>query len=258
MVQLELAYTTPTLTDPFTLDSQGVQINKALSEARFVFPSWRIVTAYSTVYHVHRALCDMCGVTYRATEHEAPLRAFKSTKLDPALDVLVGFPFNVRYGPNMRMKKGWTYKDFLPEQKGHLMYGYARHPRPPHYGFTNVLSRLTAEFRRSWAKGSQHKKHQYYMLPDLLAEFRNWVNYADIDSMVALRGEGFRSFLDQDLHTLIYFYCGIAELAALAAFGADWLLRAATERVSRNVCIEGGFPGSFGSTAPIRFAAIDL
>ena len=57
------------------------------------------------------------------------------------------------------------------------------------------------------------------MLADLLNAFRTWVNYVEIESMIALKGIGFRTYLDLDLTTVVYFYCALVELAGALDFG---------------------------------------
>lgn len=68
-----------------------------------------------------------------------------------------------------------------------------------------------------------------HMLPNHLSDLRIWANYVEIDSFVALRESGFRACLDQYLHTITFFYAGIAEIGALAILGAERTLRIRTD-----------------------------
>jgi len=231
----ELAFHTPSLVDPFTLDSRGVSINVSASQLRLAFPSWRIVNAYYVVYHSYRALCEVLGAPYRPVEHESPLRAFKATKLALSIDVLFCFPFDLRYRNDL--PRSQRLRSLL-KQKPYLNYRYADHPRPPHYPFCSVLRRVVADFRGRWQRWSIGKQKQPYMIADLLHDFRNWVNYVDIDNVVALKGEGYRGFLDLDLSTIVYFHAGMTELAALAALGPEWLVEVANSFHERFVLKE--------------------
>jgi hypothetical protein len=215
----ELAYVTPNLLDPFWLGYKGVETNVDICAERFVFPSWKITQAYYAIYHAYRALCDLVGAPYRIEEHRSPLKTFKASKLSPALRTFFCFPFSIRYGLPTRRRK---YSLFVPREKDYLKYKYAVHPRPPRRHFSEILQRVVCEFRRRWSGWSQNRQaHDVYMLPDLLHDFRNWVNYVDISNMVALKGQGFRAYLDLDLHTLIFFHAAMVELVALAVLGPD-------------------------------------
>jgi hypothetical protein len=221
----ELAYTTPQLTNPFLLDSRGVAVNSSDSDTRFVFPSWRIVIAYYTIYHANRSLCEILGISYRAQEHDSPLRALKAAKLQPAISCLFSFPFNLRY---CREVAGLKLVSFL-DPKEYLNFKYASHPRPPHHSFGGVLQHVVTDFRRRWQKWSKGRQSQPFMLPDLLNSFRTWVNYVEIESMIALKGVGFRAYLDLDLTTIVYFYCALVELAGLSILGPDRMIATALD-----------------------------
>jgi len=64
-----------------------------------------------------------------------------------------------------------------------------------------------------------------YTLFDWLHDFRVWANYLDIDNMLSLWGQGYKTFLDQNLSTLLFFIGGIAEIAMIAVLGPDTYLR---------------------------------
>src|SRR5258708_2424452 len=63
-----------------------------------------LVAARDRLLHcvLPRALCDVLGTPYRGQEHEMPFRAFKATKPQPAVEVLLGFLFNLRFGQERR------------------------------------------------------------------------------------------------------------------------------------------------------------
>lgn len=214
----ELAFASPQLTDPLILDSQGVTANYGASAERLTFASWRIAEAYYTVYHAIQALLELRGTPYRREQHEATHRAFKGSALGPLTGTLFGFPFHLAGEPG---GVSWGL-EALPEDTQYLRHQYASHPRyrtwpggPGGQSFEETARALLATF-------SQHARDAgpaVYMLPDLLSDLRIWANYVEIDSLVALRASGFRAYLDQDLHILVFCYAGIAEIGALAVLG---------------------------------------
>jgi hypothetical protein len=85
-----------------------------------------------------------------------------------------------------------------------------------------TFERTVRSFQRALAdRAKKRSNSQSYMLFDLLHDLRNWGNYVDIDNMVALRSSGFRAYLDQDLHIIVFFFSAIAELTAIALLGAE-------------------------------------
>jgi len=219
----ELAFCYPPVEDPFLLTPAAVNTNSEASYERLQFPSWRITKAYYTVYHSIRALCDICGVSYRRKEHISPLKTLNATKLAPLSRVVIAFPFSLGYGAKA---KGTRYVSYLSKPKPHLAYKYANHPRPPHESFDRTLEGFIGHLRRGWLSWPPSKRlSQQYMLPDLLRDFRNWVNYVDIGNMLSLYGPGYRGYLDMNLRIVVFFYVAIVELVAIAVFGPKEVIK---------------------------------
>ena len=59
------------------------------------------------------------------------------------------------------------------------------------------------------------------MLFDYLHDFRIWANYLDIDNLLSLWGSGYKTFIDQNLATLLFFIGGITEIGYLSVFGEE-------------------------------------
>lgn len=228
----ELAFCTPPLVDPLLLDAKGVQINIEASTTRLMFPSWKITQAYYTVYHALRTLVDLRGVPYHKQRHTASARAFKSAMLAPASRGLLAFPFTLVAAT--ANDPAWSLSR-LPADKAYLRFNYADHPRyrrnssywgQPGQSFEDTVGLFTGALAE---RASARADGEVYMLPDLLRDLRNWGSYVDIDNMIALKGSGFRAYLDQDLHTVAFFYAALAELAAIALCGPDVVVGTATE-----------------------------
>ena len=222
----ELAYGTPSMSDPLILCAKGIKTNLESSRVRFAFPSWKVIQAYYSIYYSYRALCELTGVQYRAEEHGAPLRAFKSTKFQPASKCLIGFPFSIQITSNTR-----SAKRFEPiSRKPHLQYQYCNHRRPPNLSVRSILKRVYRVFsdtRSNW--GPNRQNSEAFNLADFLYHFRTWVNYIDIHSMIQLKSEGYRSYLDQNLAVLVFFHAAFVELAAIAIFGVEDVLAWASD-----------------------------
>ena len=214
----ELSYCHPLVRDRFNLNHLGIRENLEKSSSRFIFPSWKILQAYYAVYHSIRAMCEIMGVQYNPKQHAAPLIAFKNSKLSPASKVLYRYPFSLFYGKAAKYKK---LEFYIPNIKDYFRFNYSNHPRPPHYNYTQCLTRVIDDYKEGW-KGYSVKQRQVntYMLPDLLYDFRVWANYIDIDNIIALKSKGYRSYLDSDLYTILFFHSAFVEISSIAILGA--------------------------------------
>jgi excisionase family DNA binding protein len=67
----ELAFSYPQRPSALGLSFSDVSANNEASAARFTFPSWRITTAYYSVYFYLRALTRLKQPTFRLAEHKA-------------------------------------------------------------------------------------------------------------------------------------------------------------------------------------------
>jgi len=73
-------------------------------------------------------------------------------------------------------------------------------------------------------KSKSQKKPRLYSLFDYLHDFRIWANYLDIDNLLNLWGAGYKSFIDQNLSTILFLIGGIVEICYLSVFGSEQYL----------------------------------
>ena len=151
------------------------------------------------------------------------------------------WPLNIRHEPGLRV-----YRRSLPIQRhAHLRHGYAKHPRSPHRTPLESYEYLRAAFR---TRAERRATPGVYTIVDFLYEFRVWANYQDVDTVLALWGPGYRSFIDMNLSVLVFFIGGCVELAFASTQGqtaySTELQRIYDSFVSRDDTLRGEFPNS--------------
>jgi excisionase family DNA binding protein len=209
----ELAYCTPTRPSTLGLGFADVQANMDVSGSRFAFPSWPIIKAYYAAYFFLRSIALQKQPALRLEEHGAAVRVFKHNVVGAIDSVLWCFPLNIMHSPGHPT----VNKAVLEQRFPHWRFAFARHPREPHPSPAECVKRLGNVLRR---RSRRNGRTTTYGLFDLLHDFRVWVNYRDIDSMLHLWGGGYRAFLDMNLGALLFFIGGTAELAFIATRGA--------------------------------------
>jgi len=214
----ELAYSFPLRPSTLRHSYSDMEQNKMSSNVRLAFPSWRITTAYYSVYFYLRAVTLVKQSGFRLEQHGATIECFKNGVVNPLANTLWRFPFDIAFVPGKTVRVAT-----LPcATMEHTQFGYCRHPRAPHRSPTEIYRHIFQAYR---TKGKAGKRPSMYSLFDLLHDFRVWANYLDIDNMLSLWGQGYKAFLDQNLATLLFFIGGIAELCVLAILGDDVYLR---------------------------------
>ena len=205
----ELAFAMPLRESLIGLSFRDIVRNQDISNSRFVFPSWRIVSAYYALYFFLRSVTLQKQPNVDVKRHSSTINAFKYNVI-PALEPNIWrFPFDIAWTPGVRVFKRNTVIAQLP----HLGYKYAQHPREPNRSPIESFEFIRGYFRQ---RAKARKNPTTYNLIDLLRELRVWANYIDIDNLINLWGPGYRTFLDQNLSTLLFFLAGVGELGFLA------------------------------------------
>lgn len=185
---------------------------------RFAFPSWRVITAYYSMYFYLRAVTLQKYKNFRLAEHGATITCFKNNLLSPLSRVLWKFPLDIAYEPGKRVYRNQL---FLKDIK-HVRFLYARHPRPPYFDANILFERIYKTFRK---KSRTDKNPSCYMLFDFLHDFRVWANYQNIDDLLSLWGTGYKAFIDQNLSLILFMIGGISEISVMAVLGSDRYLQ---------------------------------
>ncbi len=172
----------------------------------------------------------------RLEEHNAAAKAFKSNVLWPLRRALLWFPLDTSVSRGLPQRR----RDIL-RRWPHLRFNYAKHPRPPHRTPLELHRHVCSVFRRrlGLARGS------VYTLLDYLRDFRVWANYVDVDELLSLWGTGYRSFLDQNLATILFFLAGIGEISYLAVAGEQQFIAAAQRFYDLSSSISEGVAREF-------------
>jgi hypothetical protein len=210
----ELSYALPLRKSTLGLSFSDISLNKQDSSIRFAFPSWQITSAYYSVYFYLRAITLQKQDGFRIQEHNATILGFKNNLLQPLMRVLWKFPFDIIYTPKTRVYK----RNLLIESLEHTRFNYSHHPRPPHRTASQIFERIYKSFSKK-AKSKSQTKPTNYMLFDYLHDFRIWANYLDIDNLLNLWGSGYKTFIDQNLSTLLFFIGGMSEIGYISVFG---------------------------------------
>ena len=205
----ELAFAMPLRESLIGLSFRDIVRNRDISNSRFVFPSWRIVSAYYALYFFLRSVTLQKEPNVNVQRHSSTINAFKYNVI-PALESNIWrFPFDITWTPGVKVFKRKTVIAQLP----HLRYKYAQHPREPNRSPIESFKFIRGYFPQ---RAKARKNPTTYNLIDLLRELRIWANYIDIDNLSNLWGPGYRTFLDHNLSTLLFFLAGVGELAFLA------------------------------------------
>lgn len=210
----ELSYIFPLRKSTLGLSFKDISINQQDSSIRFAFPSWRITSAYYSVYFYLRAMTLQKQDGFRLQEHNATILSFKNNLFQPLTRVLWKFPFDISYTPNVKVYK----RNLLIENLPHTKYNYSFHPRQPNRSASEIFEHVYKAFTK---KAKAKSKSNNYMLFDYLHDFRVWANYLDIDNLLSLWGSGYKTFIDQNMATLLFFIGGISEIGYLSVFGEE-------------------------------------
>jgi hypothetical protein len=214
----ELAYSFPLRPSTLRHSYSDLEQNKAASNVRLAFPSWRITTAYYSVYFYLRAVTLIKQSGFRLEQHGATIECFKNGVMNPLANTLWRFPFSIAFVPGSALRMA----ELPCATLDHMRYGYVRHPRAPHRTPADICRHIYQAFR---SKGKAGKRPSTYSLFDYLHDFRVWANYLDIDNMLSLWGQGYKAFLDQNLAALLFFIGAIADLSVMAVLGSDVYMR---------------------------------
>jgi hypothetical protein len=151
---------------------------------------------------------------FRIQEHNVTILSFKNNLLQPLARILWKFPFDIAYAPQTRIYK----RNLLIRNWGHTKYNYSYHPRPPHRSAFEIFEHIHKTFRK---KSKLRTRPSNYMLFDYLHDFRVWANYLDIDNLLSLWGSGYKTFIDQNMSTLLFFIGGMSEIGYMSVFGEE-------------------------------------
>jgi hypothetical protein len=214
----EFAYAVPQKPSTLGHSFSDIELNKATSASRFAFPSWRITTAYYTVYFYLRAITLLKQHGFRLEQHGATIAVFKNAIASPLGRSLWQFPFNLAYHPGIKVYR----KRLLLASVDHAEREYARHPRAPHRSPHQIFDYI---YRVFTARGRAGAKPRPYSIFDYLHDFRVWANYLDIDNLLSLWGAGYKAFLDHNLSLVLFFVGAMAELCYMAVLGTKEYMR---------------------------------
>ena len=208
----ELAFSLPLRESLIGLSFKDIERNQDISHSRFVFPSWRIVSAYYALYFFLRSVTLQKEQNLNIRRHNSTINAFKHNVIPVLQSNIWRFPFDIAWTPGEKIFK----RDTVVAQLPHLRYKYARHPREPNRFPIESFEFIRGYFRQ---RTKTRKKTTTYNVIDLLRDLRVWANYIDIDNLMNLWGPGYRTFLDQNLSTLLFFLAGVGEIGFLAVRG---------------------------------------
>lgn len=216
-----------------------IQRNRDISNSRFVFPSWRIVSAYYAIYFFLRSVTVQKEPNVNIQRHNATINAVKHNVIPSLASNIWRFPFDIVWTPGVKVFKRETVVAQLP----HLRYKYAQHPREPNRSPIESFEFIRGYFRR---RSKAWNSPTTYNLIDLLRELRIWANYIDINNLINLWGPGYRAFLDQNLSTLLFFLGGVGELGFVAVRGEGEYLGQLQWFYDQFVCANPELENAFG------------
>ena len=210
----ELSFVVPIKKSTLGLSFKDIDINNKISDLRFSFPSWKIVSCYYAIYFYLRGITLQKEPNFRIREHGAAIAAFKYNLLPSLEKHIWKFPLNISWAPSIRIYK----KHMLVYSEQYLQNRYCFHPRAPYKSPVEIFESIYKTFKK---RGQTRIKHIQYTLFDYLHDFRIWANYIDISNILALWGKGYKGFLDQNLSFLLFIIGGISELCYMSVHGQE-------------------------------------
>jgi len=208
----ELAFIVPLKPSTLGLTFTDINTNNEVSSVRFAFPSWKVITAYYSIYFYLRGITLQKFKNFRLAEHGATISAFKHNLFQPLSRVVWKFPLDINYKPGVKVFR----KELFFNSLRHTRFQYSYHPRTPHRSATGLFENIYETFRK---KARRSKSPTVYTLFDFLHDFRVWANYQNIDDMLSLWGTGYKAFIDQNLSLLLFMIAGISEICFIAVQG---------------------------------------
>jgi hypothetical protein len=207
----ELSYAFPLKKSTLGISFRDISTNMETSDIRYAFPSWKIIEAYYSVYFYLRAVTLQKQSGFRIQEHGATISSFKHNVLQPLENVIWKFPLDIAYSSDKRIQKTFSFLDSLP----HIRHHYCSHPRFPH----RTPKQIIAHMQKILHTKSKRSRSSKYTLFDFLHDLRVWANYLDIDNLLSLWGQGYKSFIDQNLSLILFFIGGVSEICFMAVVG---------------------------------------
>lgn len=207
----ELAFATPLRAETLDLSASAVTRSIESSCSRLAFPTWRIVSAYYSLYFFIRSASLLKTSAFRLEEHQAAIRAFTNNLAGPLGTTLWRYPLSLTV---RRTTLGINCAPDPPASP-HAKYAYSLHPRYPHRT-PNELGRV---LRGLYRKRLGMNPGDCYGLIEFFRDFRVWANYQDVDNLLKLQNGGFKAYLDRNLSVLLFFIAMVGELSYLAVCG---------------------------------------
>lgn len=210
----ELSFVVPIKDSTLGLSFKDIEVNNKISDIRFSFPSWKIISCYYAIYFYLRGITLQKEPNIRISEHGATLAAFKYNLLPGLEKTIWKSPLDISWAASSRIYK----KHNIIYSEQYLQYGYCFHPRAPHKSPVEIFENIHKTFKK---RGQTREKPIKYTLFDYLHDFRIWANYVDINNILALWGKGYKGFLDQNLSLILFMIGGISEMCYISVHGQE-------------------------------------
>ncbi|OGS21443.1 MAG: hypothetical protein A3J83_08510 [Elusimicrobia bacterium RIFOXYA2_FULL_40_6] len=178
-----------------------------------LFPSWKIIKCYYSIYSYFTALIFTENKNIQTIEHRKSSTYFNRHQLSKYSKIILKFPFNIYY------KKGISINEsFLDTTKREWKYKYSQCPRNCETIY-DLEKEFRADLRKMYLK--ETNDHDVFTILDILYKFRIWSNYQGINTITHLKQGGLLMFLERNLYTINFFIAGITELIAIALLGEN-------------------------------------
>lgn len=152
------------------------------------------------------------------SSYKATLNSFKNNAFESLKKCCWKFPLDISYKTGKRF-----YLSETPISKlDFLKHNYCKHPRAPQHSPKEITKEIYEEFKM---RGKRFGKQSSYTLFDYFLEFRIWANYLDIDNLLSLYSDAFKTFLDHNLSLILFFAGGMTELIYISVYGEKEYLK---------------------------------
>ena len=170
--------------------------------------AWNIIQSYYAFFEFVCCLGTTINPSLDTRGHKKVSRFFNNQLVGAASGRILFYPFNVTSS-----HAGMSF----PVHPEFCEYHYAAYPRERGKGIYDLEKELPLAY-------GVLNNDPVASVVDLMYELRLWANYTGVASLLKLSDGGYLRFLMKNLATIIYFFGGMGELAAIFAVGeAEYL-----------------------------------
>lgn len=218
----ELYFNSPARNSPLDTSSSALREDWGIIQDRMVFIAPKIIMGYYAIYYYMRVIVLLFSEVKINEQHSSLLNILKHSVWGKINNKVLFYPLNI-----LTTKKAHTIrnnKTIFPVKKypDYFKYNYSQWKRGGGYCYITEAEKAILQTLHS--AGLKEKKYttknEPFNIFDLLYDFRVWANYIDIDTLLVLKSEGYRTYLDASMSKIMFILGGICEYLVINILGS--------------------------------------